>query len=64
MATKLLLTAREFAERIGVSEASVWRMTREGRLDGAAVRLPGSQRIRIRADAVERFLPGDWKSAA
>lgn len=52
-----LLTAKEFAASLGITENSVWRMCRQGRLGDALVRLPGSQRLRIRADAVEAYLP-------
>src|SRR5204863_5463409 len=54
--TERFLTAREIAERLGVSSETVLRYTRLGYLRG--VRLPGTVRgrLRYRDEDVEAFL--------
>ncbi len=47
------LTVSQAAETLGVSERTVWRYIKKGRLPGETVGSPGSQRTLIAADAVE-----------
>jgi excisionase family DNA binding protein len=51
--TERLLTARELAERLGVSAETVLRWTRRGEVP--ALRLPGGA-IRYRPGAIEAWL--------
>ncbi|MGH3006526.1 MAG: helix-turn-helix transcriptional regulator [Gaiellaceae bacterium] len=55
-----LLTARELAERLGVSSETVLRWTRDGEVP--AIRLPRGS-IRYRPDAIEAWLEGRATSA-
>lgn len=48
-----LLTAREVADRLGVSRDTVLRWTRDGKLPG--FRLPGGA-LRYREEAIEAWL--------
>ena len=51
--TSPLLTAREVAERLGVSPETVLRWIRRGELP--AIKLPGGA-VRVREDELERWL--------
>lgn len=46
------LTVAQAAERLGLSERTVWRYLKAGRLDGVTVGDLGSQRTLIRAESV------------
>lgn len=46
------ITVAQAAEALGVSERTVWRYLKSGRLPGQTVGEPGSQRTLIPADAV------------
>jgi len=46
------ITVAQAAETLGVSERTVWRYLKSGRLPGETVGEPGSQRTLIPADAV------------
>ncbi len=46
------LTVSQAAEALGVSERTVWRYIKKGRLPGETVGNPGSQRTLIPADAI------------
>src|SRR5215210_7292488 len=47
------LTVAHAAQALGVSERTVWRYLKSGRLPGETVGEPGSQRTLIPAEAVE-----------
>ncbi|MGE0347072.1 MAG: helix-turn-helix domain-containing protein [Candidatus Nanopelagicales bacterium] len=47
------ITVAQAAETLGVSERTVWRYLKSGRLPGETVGEPGSQRTLIPADAVD-----------
>jgi excisionase family DNA binding protein len=47
------ITVAQAAEALGVSERTVWRYLKSGRLPGETVGEPGSQRTLIPAEAVE-----------
>lgn len=47
------LTVAQAAEALGVSERTVWRYLKAGRIDGETVGSPGSQRTLIPATAIE-----------
>ena len=47
------ITVAEAAEALGVSERTVWRYLKSGRLPGETTGEPGSQRTLIPRDAVE-----------
>lgn len=49
------LTVAQAADRLGVSERTVWRYLKSGRLDGVTVGEIGSQRTLIAADDVAAF---------
>jgi excisionase family DNA binding protein len=46
------ITVAQAAEALGVSERTIWRYLKSGRLPGETVGEPGSQRTLIPADAV------------
>lgn len=52
------LTVAEAAEALGVSERTVWRYLRSGRLHGETVGPVGQQRTLIEASAVEAIQSG------
>lgn len=47
------LTVAQAAERLAVSERTVWRYLKSGRLSGRTVGEPGAQRTLIAADVVD-----------
>ncbi|WP_396909709.1 helix-turn-helix domain-containing protein [Mycolicibacterium sp.] len=47
------VTVAQAAEALAVSERTVWRYLKSGRLTGETVGEPGAQRTLIRADAVD-----------
>lgn len=49
------LTVAQTASRLGVSERTVWRYLKSGRLDGITVGEIGSQRTLIPEDGVQAF---------
>ena len=55
MSADRLLTAREVAERLGVSTETILRWTRHGEFDGVAIRLPSGQ-LRYREAASDEWL--------
>jgi excisionase family DNA binding protein len=52
------LTVARAAEALGVSERTVWRYLKSGRLPGETVGEPGAQRTLIPAAAVEQLRAG------
>lgn len=52
------ITVAQAAEALGVSERTVWRYLKSGRLPGETVGDPGAQRTLIPADAVEALQGG------
>lgn len=52
------ITVAQAAEALGVSERTVWRYLKSGRLPGETVGEPGSQRTLIPADAVTSLAGG------
>lgn len=52
------LTVAQAAEALGVSERTVWRYLKAGRLAGETVGPAGAQRTMIRREAVGDFLAG------
>ena len=50
------ITVAEAAQALGVSERTVWRYLKAGRLSGETVGEPGSQRTLISRDALETAL--------
>lgn len=52
------LTVATAAERLGLSERTVWRYLKSGRLDGVTVGDVGSQRTLISAESVARLSRG------
>jgi excisionase family DNA binding protein len=58
------LTVAEAAEVLGVSERTVWRYLKAGRLAGETVGPPGAQRTLIRAEAVDHLRAGEPSAAA
>jgi excisionase family DNA binding protein len=52
------LTVAQAAEALGVSERTVWRYLKSGRLPGETVGEPGAQRTLIAAEAVEALRAG------
>jgi excisionase family DNA binding protein len=56
--TSSTLTVAQAAEALGVSERTVWRYLKSGRLPGETVGEPGSQRTLIPAAAVEATRAG------
>ena len=56
--TSSTLTVAQAAEALGVSERTVWRYIKSGRLPGETIGEPGSQRTLIPAAAVEATRAG------
>jgi excisionase family DNA binding protein len=56
--TGRLLTAREVAERVGYCSETILRWTRNGKLEGVAIRTP-TGRLRFYADRLEERLE-EW----
>ena len=56
--TSSTLTVAQAAEALGVSERTVWRYIKSGRLPGETIGEPGSQRTLIPAAAVEAARAG------
>lgn len=58
MENATVLTVADAAERLGVSERTVWRYLRSGRLSGETVGEIGSQRTLIDAGSVDNLSVG------
>ena len=55
MSADRLRTARQVAERLGVSTETILRWTRRGEFDGVAIRLPSGQ-LRYREAVLDEWL--------
>lgn len=58
------LSVAEAAERLGVSERTVWRYLKSGRLAGSTVGDPGSQRTLIDASGIDALVRSRTPGAA
>ena len=53
---KQLLTAKEASNMLGLCEATLWRIARDGRWPEGTVRLPGSLAVRFRLAEIEKLI--------